>query len=121
MRRSIAQDRPLGGERWMNQTVRRLGWREPLKRARPRKLNQFSPVFFSPNRQRSPSPATTLLRHRRQRLRALRKDVLLGVKGSGVIKGSLPFLTAVIMGSDRLCLNPSMFGARSVAPASVTA
>jgi putative transposase len=37
MRRSIAQDRPLGGERWMNQTMRRLGWREPLKRGRPRK------------------------------------------------------------------------------------
>ena len=37
LRKSIAEARPFGSERWMKQTMRRLGWREPLKRGRPRK------------------------------------------------------------------------------------
>jgi putative transposase len=37
LRRSIAQSRPWGSDKWMKQTMHRLGWREPLKRGRPRK------------------------------------------------------------------------------------
>ena len=37
LRQSVAQSRPFGSERWMKQTMRRLGWREPLKPGRPRK------------------------------------------------------------------------------------
>jgi putative transposase len=37
MRQSIAQSRPLGSEKWIKQSMRRLGWRDPLPRGRPRK------------------------------------------------------------------------------------
>jgi putative transposase len=37
VRRSIAQNRPYGDDLWMNTMKRKLRWREPLKRGRPKK------------------------------------------------------------------------------------
>ena len=37
LRQSIVQARPFGSDKWIKQTMRGLGWREPLKRGRPKK------------------------------------------------------------------------------------
>jgi putative transposase len=42
VRRSVLQNRPLGSEKWIKQSLGQLGWREPLPRGRPRKSKKKS-------------------------------------------------------------------------------